>query len=137
MNAPIDTVAFRGHVEVGANRAGWPFARLTCNSEHLSLRSFARYDFHPDQVVAIEAFTLLPLLSAGLRIRHNRLDYPERIVFRRMGSRERVPGAIRHAGFIPSGKAVERPGERPSWMSILAWIVVPIAFGLLILLQVH
>lgn len=57
----------------------------------------------PAEVHAIESVGSIPVLTTGIRIHHTRPDYPEKIVFYSMGSRESLLQAAGAAGF-PVGK---------------------------------
>jgi len=50
----MSEVSFRGGARLGWANASWPLAKLTANSECLTLSSLGRYEFTPSQVVEIE-----------------------------------------------------------------------------------
>lgn len=121
----VDEVSFRGGSRVGWVNASFPLARLTCNRERLTLSSLGTCEFTPEQVVSFGKYGSIPFLANGLSIEHNRLDYPARMVFWCMGSRERVLDEIRHVGFVPTGVAVERPRGMPfRWSLVIALLLV-------------
>ncbi len=122
----LPDVSFRGGSRVGWVNASFPLARLVANREKLTLSSLGSYEFTPQQVVSFGTYGSFPLLANGLAIEHNRLDYPARVVFWCMGSRERVLEEIRRIGFAPAGASVERPRGMPfRWafviFAVLAW----------------
>ena len=120
----LDEVSFRGGSRVGWVNASFPLARLVARRERLTLSSLGTYEFTPEQVVSFGSYGSIPLLANGLAIEHNRLDYPARVVFWCMGSRERVREEIRRAGFVPAGVAVERPRGMPfRWSFAIAAVV--------------
>jgi hypothetical protein len=82
------------------------------------------YSFKPSDVVALERYGSIPILASGIRIKHNRSDYPENIIFWCLGGRERVLSALGQAGFVPAGQA----GRRPSGIPI-RWAVIILAIA--------
>ena len=117
----LPDVSFRGGSRVGWVNASFPLARLVANREKLTLSSLGSYEFTPQQVVSFGTYGSFPLLANGLAIEHNRLDYPARVVFWCMGSRERVLEEIRRIGFAPAGASVERPRGMPfRWGFVIA-----------------
>jgi hypothetical protein len=120
----MDQVSFTGGARVGWVNATFPFAKLACSREKIELDTFGRYEFTPDQVVSFGTYGSIPLFANGLRIHHNRLDYPELVVFWCMGRRDRVVEEIRQTGFVPSGAAVARPTGFPIRWSVLIGYVL-------------
>ncbi len=122
----LDEVSFRGGSRVGWVNASFPLAKLTANRRRVALSSLGSYEFTPQQVVRFGSYGSIPFLANGLAIEHNRLDYPARVVFWCMGSRERVLEEIRRMGFVPEGQPVARPRGMPFRWSfaiavVLAW----------------
>ncbi len=118
-------VSFRGGARVGWLNASWPFATLKVSRSELRVSSFGSYDFSQSQVVSIEPYGSIPFLSSGVRINHNRVDYPVTIIFWCVGNRAKVLSAIQDAGFLPSGKASARaPGFPIRWSVVVAVIVL-------------
>jgi len=119
-----DDVSFRGGSRVGWVNASFPLARLVASRSRMTLSSLGRYEFTPEQVVRFGSYGSIPLLANGLAIEHNRLDYPARMVFWCMGSREHVLAEIRRIGFVPAGQPVERPGGMPlRWSFVIAAVL--------------
>jgi hypothetical protein len=109
----MDEISFRGGSRVGWTNATFPLVKLTCSRDRLALSGFGSHEFTPQQVVGFGTYGSIPFFGNGLSIEHNRLDYPARMVFWCMGSRQRVLDEIRRVGFVPSGVAVERPRGMP------------------------
>ena len=121
----MDEISFRGGSRVGWVNASFPLAKLTCSRERLTLSSLGTCEFTPEQVVSFGTYGSIPLLANGLSIEHNRLDYPQRMVFWCMGSRDRVREEIRQIGFVPKGVAVERPRGMPfRWSFVIAFVLL-------------
>jgi hypothetical protein len=121
----MDEISFRGGSHVGWVNVGLPLAKLTCSRERLTLSSLGTCEFTPEQVVSFGTYGSIPLLANGLSIEHNRLDYPRRVVFWCVGSRDRVLEEIRQIGFVPRGVAVERPRGMPfRWSFIIAFVLL-------------
>jgi hypothetical protein len=120
----MEEISFRGGSRIGWVNASYPFAKLTCSRARLTLSSLGRYDFTPEQVVAFGSFGSIPLLANGLAIEHNRADYPARMVFWCLGSRERVLEEIRQVGFVPTGQGAARPRGMPlRWGFVIAVVL--------------
>jgi hypothetical protein len=97
--------------------------------ERLAVSVFlsGKYEFAPNEVVAIERYVMIPVLGWGVRIVHRRSDYPQNFVFWNLAGPEPVLRGIRDAGFIPSGSAVDmppRPGFPVRWSVIIGVVVV-------------
>ena len=131
----LDGVSFRGGSRVGWVNASFPFAKLVAKRGRLTLSSLGTYEFTPEQVVSFGTYGSIPLLANGLAIEHNRLDYPARMVFWCMGSRQHVLDEIRRIGFVPTGVAVERPRGMPFRWSVVIGAVL--AWNLLFLADLH
>ena len=111
---------------MGWVNASWPFAKLTSSSDLLAITSLGRYEFTPEQVVSIEPYGSIPLLFSGIRVRHNRIDYPENVIFWCAGNRDRVLAQIEESGFEPKGQATAtRPcGFAIRWSVVVAFVVL-------------
>lgn len=105
--------------------ASWPFAKLSVSAGQLALASLGTYVFSPSQVVSIQPVGSIPLLASGIRINHNRNDYPEKIIFWCVGNRDGVLTEITKSGFLPSGHPVQRAAGFPlKWSVVLVVIVL-------------
>lgn len=121
----MSELSFRGGARIGWVNASWPFARLSIGRERLTLASLGSYHFTPEQVVSVERFGSIPFLSSGIRINHNRRDYPEKIVFWCMGRRECVLSEIERSGFSPKGRPVERASGFPiRWSAVISIVAL-------------
>jgi len=126
-------ISFTGGARVGWLNASWPFAKLKIAASKLTISSLGRYDFSPEQVVTIERYGSIPILASGIRIKHNRIDYPKNIVFWCVGNRNRVLSSIEQRGFVPKGQPVLRVSGFPiRWPIVVALVVV---WNVLILLD--
>lgn len=126
----MDEVSFTGGSRVGWVNASWPLARLTARAHELKLSALGSYELSDQDVVSLEPYGSIPLLASGIRINHNRVDYPEKIIFWCMGSRDCILDDIRSVGFRPKGKAVARPsGFAIRWsVAILAVVIWNVLF---------
>ncbi|MGB7196087.1 MAG: hypothetical protein WBD81_21745 [Collimonas pratensis] len=121
----MEKISFTGGSMVGWMNASWPLAKLTVSSDRILLSSFGKYEFTPEQVVSIEPFGAIPVLASGIRINHNRPDYPGQIVFWCVGGRKKVLASLDNFGFHPQGIAGQRPsGFAFRWSAILAFLVI-------------
>jgi hypothetical protein len=117
-----------GGGQFGWVRASWPLVSMTVSANHLRLSGFivGAYEFRPNEVVSLEPYGLLPIISRGVRIVHTRLDYPSKVVFWR-GSPEKLLGQIQRTGFRPSAiksTALPARGFPISWKAIIISILV-------------
>ena len=116
--------SFRGGARIGWLNASWPFAKLTSSRKALALSCLGSFEFSPAQVVAIEPYRWF--LSHGMRIHHNRPDYPEKLVFWNGGDAQAMIREIARSGFVPAGAPGKRaPGFALRWsviiLGVLAW----------------
>ena len=131
----MSETSFRGGARIGWLNATWPFAKLSVSPNTLTLASRGTYQFKPSEIVALEPHGSVPFFSTGIRIIHNRLDYPNKIIFWCMGNRERVLAATRGAGFLPSGLPSLRPSGFPvRWRFLLGAVAL---WNALLLLDWH
>ena len=117
--------SFRGGAQVGWVHASWPFGALAANNSTLTLSSLGTYTFAPSDVVALEPYGSIPILATGIRINHNRRDYPQKMIFWCLGRRSTVLEAIAGAGFRPTGQPIARPSGFPlRWSAVLIALVL-------------
>ena len=106
-NTPV--LGLRGLARVGmTSRRGANL--LSVDGTCLVLRCLSTYRFAPHEVVAIEPDGPA-WLGAGVRIVHNRADYPREMSFRCSGGAEAVAALLARGGFVPSGSG---PAGKPS-----------------------
>lgn len=139
---PVEEVSFVGGSRVGWVNASWPLAKLTARAHQLRLAGFGTYEFTEQDVVSFEHYGFIPIFASGIRIIHNRTDYPAKIVFWCMGSRASVLEKIRAVGFRPLGTEVPRSsGFAIRWsvaiLAILLWNVLFFADHWLKPLEAH
>ena len=115
----------RGGAHIGSTHASWPFATLVSNARQLRISCLGTYAFTPEQVWAIEPSGSIPVIGSGVRIRHNRMDYPERVVFFHFGSSEGLRREISESGFRPVGEKLERPsGMAWRWSFVIGAVLL-------------
>lgn len=109
-NPPV--LGLGGHARVGTtSRRGANL--LSIDGPSLVLRCLSTYRFAPHEVVAIERDGPA-WLGAGVRIVHNRADYPREINFRCAGGADAVAALLAQGSFVPSGSG---PAGKPSLLS--------------------
>jgi hypothetical protein len=126
MSQPFTTT---GGARVGWTNATWPFAQLSATADRLtiSIRLLGTYSFTPDQVSAVERYTMIPVLGWGIQIRHCRVDYPQRVIFWCLGSPDTLVRGISNAGFLPaasSSAVTQGRGIAMRWPAILVAVAV-------------
>jgi hypothetical protein len=128
-----------GGAHVGWVNATWPLAKLTVNSDELSISAVAlgTYRLAPNQVSSIEKYVMIPVIGWGIRIRHVRADYPQRLIFWCFGNPHTVLQGIRNAGFLPAASGLassERRGMPIRWSAVVVAILI---WNALFLLDSH
>jgi hypothetical protein len=118
-----------GGARVGWVNATWPFAKLTASPHALSLEIglVGDYTFRPDQVVALSAYTMIPLLGWGIRIEHRVAHYPARVIFWSFGRPDSLLTRIREAGFQPQAQTStipQRTGMAFRWQAVAIALLV-------------
>jgi hypothetical protein len=117
--------SFCGGARVGWVNASWPFATLTANANTLTLSSLGTYPFAPSDVITLEPYGSIPIFASGIRIHHNRKDYPKTMIFWCTGRRNAVLEEIASMGFRPAGQALPRPSGFPiRWSAVAAAIIL-------------
>lgn len=91
-----------GGARIGLRNASWPFARLTLSKKELrlSVKLIGRYSFAPTDIDKLEVIRLIPLLGKGIRIHHNRKDYPGKIIFWTLNDPQAIRQAIVDSAFM-------------------------------------
>lgn len=117
--------------------ATWPLAQLLATTDRLtiSIRLLGTYKFTPEQVSAVERYSVIPVLGWGVQIRHCRLDCPQRVIFWCLGSPDTLLRGIRDAGFLPAASSSEIPQARGFAMRWPPIIVAVVIWNALILLD--
>jgi hypothetical protein len=121
----MSIATFRGGAKIGWVGASWPFGRLTVEMDRLTLKCLGTYSLASSEVIALEPYGGVPFFANGIRIRHNRADYPETLIFMCVGSRKSVLDTITAKGFSPKGAVTPRaPGIPIHWTAILCFSVI-------------
>jgi hypothetical protein len=118
-----------GGARIGWTNATWPLAQLSATPDALtiSVLLLGTYSFAPDQVAAVERYTMIPVLGWGIQVRHCRVDYQQRFIFWCLGSPDTVLRGIHDAGFVPrapSSAVIQPRGFAMRWSAI----IIAIAF---------
>lgn len=90
-----------GGARIGIKSASWPFARLTATKKDLRLRVklIGRYQFSPEEVTRIEVIKVIPLVGRGIRIHHQKEEYPEKVIFWTLSDPLPIAKRLVDAGF--------------------------------------
>lgn len=117
--------SYRGGAQIGWVGASWPVAQLPFNRDRLTLACLDTYEFSPSEIVSVEPTGSGLLSPGGIRFHHNRADYPEKMVFHVLGSKQTLLKELNESGFLPSGQPVARaPGFALRWSVIIAAAVL-------------
>jgi hypothetical protein len=119
----------KGGARVGWVNATWPFATLSASSTQLAISSLfvGSYAFEPNDVVTLEVYGSIPILTRGLRIVHKRNDYPATVIFWPLRDPHRVIDDIRLAGFLPAASSPtvgKRSGMPFRWVAVIMFVFV-------------
>lgn len=100
-------IKFIGGSRIGSRNLTIPFASLHISKEKLALKStgFKPLFFSPENLVNIEAVYFFPGIAQGIRIKHNKPEYSENIIFWSLIDPEKIIDSIKKKGLIP-GKAL-------------------------------
>jgi len=121
-----------GDVRVGFGRRGGSDL-LGIDQDRLYLRCFRTYSFSPDEVVCIER-RKPSWLDSGVRIVHNRADYPSQMSFSCRGGSDEVFRLLARTGFEPRGTG---PAGRSSLLPAARVLVVALAIHAISLVLVR
>lgn len=121
-------ITVTGGIEAGWAHASWPFAKLKVTADSLSLSAvtMGSYRFNLDEVVALEPYGSIPVFARGVRIIHTNAQFPEKITFWCLGSRDELLERIKRLGFRPNAQRSQIPkrsGSAFRW-SFLAFILI-------------
>lgn len=115
-------LTLNGEVRVGFGRRGGA-ELFGIDGDRLFLRCFRTYSFGPDEVVSMERQGPT-WFDAGVRIVHNRADYPRGMSFSCRGGSEEVFALLVSGGFAPRGTG---PAGRSSFLPAARVLVVAAA----------
>lgn len=95
---------FRGGHRIGPINATIPLASLKVSGDELIIKSlFAKAEFTPMEVIAIEEVSYVPLIAQGIRIVHANPALSKTVIFWTFKDPQKILTAIKEAGFIPAG----------------------------------
>jgi hypothetical protein len=121
----MEELSKTGGAHIGSMHASWPFASLRSSSRELVVKCLGTYRFTPEQVWKIEPYGFLPIIASGVRIHHNRTDYPQRVIFFHFGTAQGLCDEIQQSGFRPKGPRVHLPsGMAWRWGFIIAFVLL-------------
>jgi hypothetical protein len=95
----MKTTKQRGGTQIGWVNTSWPLASIEVETNLMCVNSMGKYIFSPIDVLGIEEVGSIPFFFQGLRIHHQKSEYPEKIVFLTLYGRESLIDATRAAGF--------------------------------------
>jgi len=103
-----------GGARVGWMNASFPLAKLVVELDRLALKValMGTYTFKRGEIISLEKTGFLPYLGWGMKITHNRNDYPKRIIFWTFSNPEKLIKRISRSGFM-TGSWVEQRETAP------------------------
>ena len=95
-----------GRVEYGMRgvlTSSWAWGRLETSPSQLRLSApiFGEILFAPDDVVGLERFVRIPILSWGVKVRHIRMDVARAVHFLTISGPTALLKGIQESGFSP------------------------------------
>ncbi len=96
---------FVGGGLVGMTSATYPFVTLIIDKEHIQLNGLGFLSFKPQDILCIEKFSRFPVLGAGIRIIHTNTKYNKLVVFKAMGSRDKIFDTLQEEGWMKAIKS--------------------------------
>jgi hypothetical protein len=133
-------IKLTGGARVGWINASWPFAALTVLSSKVTLNStlLGKYEFRPEDIISFEEVGTLPFIGRGIRIHHNKTEYPKKMIFWTTKNPEKLINEIRMLGFIPKGTPSTEVRDRRfpiRWQAIVFFVVLWNSFLMLDMFQ--
>jgi hypothetical protein len=98
----MEQISFTGGARIGMANATIPFASLKVSKNRLNLdvSVIGNFVFRPEDIISIEAYTLIPLLGQGIRINHKVPEYKKKIIFWTMNNPKEIIKQIQKIGFL-------------------------------------
>jgi hypothetical protein len=127
-------LSLNGEVRVGFGRRGGADL-LGIDGDRLFVRCFRTYLFGPEDVVSIERRGAT-WFDGGVRVVHNRTDYPRQMSFSCRGGSEEVFALLARAGFVPrgtgpAGRSSFLPAARVLTVAVVVYAISRVLVGLL------
>jgi hypothetical protein len=95
-------LSITGGARVGLLNASWPLAKLKVDHQRLELNAaiVGSLHFQTKDIIAIEPYTLIPLLGQGIKITHRVEKYNSNVIFWSFKNPSRLLEEIRQTGFL-------------------------------------
>lgn len=102
----MERIQLTGGARIGWVDTIWPFATLSVTPDLLILNSHIMGTFHffPSDIISIEPYGLLPIITHGIRINHRNAKYNTKIVFWVFKNPKRLIEDIETLGFWGNDK---------------------------------
>jgi len=97
-----EKLRFWGGARIGWVCMNWPFSVLTVTKDSLKVSNLT---FKPDEIISLKPRITIPILGWGIRIIHNRTDYPTTVAFGSLRSPKSILRQIDEIGFHPCAPA--------------------------------
>ncbi len=134
-----ETYTQTGGARVGSFNASFPLAAISATQDQLRLKVAiaGEYTFRPGEVVSIDRHTLISILGWGIKIVHNKKEYPDNIIFWTLGSPAKALSGIAATGFRAAQASTAdtfqpRKGTAFRWQ---AWVAAIVLWNVLFLLD--
>jgi len=124
-----EKITITGGANIGMVNVSWPLATLIAETGRIHIKAFflGEYTFSPNQVIAIEKYTIIPFFGSGIRIKHTVSGYPRNIIFWCLCNPEKLIARISKVGFSPQAPKNTIPvhqGIPVRWQSIILLLIV-------------
>lgn len=103
MDSAHEAFRITGGVRIAWANASAPLAKLTADESKIVLKVsvLGTYTFCAEEVVALERYSIIPVIAAGVRIVHANSKYPRNVIFFSLKQPDAVLEGIRASGFEP------------------------------------
>ena len=95
-------IKYTGGSRIGSRNLTIPFASLHIEKEKIELKSagFKSLIFKPENLVEIEEVYFFPFIAQGIRLKHNKSEYPENIIFWSLTTPEKIIDSVKKYSLI-------------------------------------
>jgi hypothetical protein len=94
-------IRYCGGAIIGLLQVKTPLAKITVSDQLLTIHAsvLGNYHFTPDNIVSIDIVTVF--FTKAIKFRHNKVDFPKRIIFFQRGPAHELRQQITLTGFSP------------------------------------
>ena len=136
------TIKYTGGSRIGSRNLTIPFASLHIDKEKIELKStgFKTLIFKPQNIVNLEKVYYAPFIAQGIRIKHNKAEYSENIIFWSPLKPEKIIDSIKKRKLIQGNPLSETSNSKENKNASISPIAIVsiltlILFGAIVIYQ--